>query len=189
MKKLMSILVVAILALGFAPSVLAAGAITAAEQGILNELNAGVTAGGGTFYFAASDITQAENAVKSNDYSDASSQTVVGHIQAARKLVVDNSKGITATSLTNLLGQLPVSVRNEINNHIAAAASALGLVYDASTRTISDKSGKTVIIPNTKSNPVVKATGADYTTSFAVFALLMIAALGAAVVGKKYSVA
>lgn len=190
MKKVTSILLIALLAIGFmtAETVSAAGAISAAEQGILDELNAGVTAGGGTFYFEASDIVQAENELKANDYNAATTQVVIGHIQAARQLVLDNSKGITATNLNNLLAQLPKTVRDQIWNHIIAAADALDMAV-ASNGTLVNKAGKAVIIPNTTSNPVVKATGADYTTSFAVFALLMIAALGAAVVGKKYATA
>lgn len=186
MKKMLSMLLVAIFAVGIALPASAAGAITANEQSILNELNAGVTAGGGTFYFPASDIGQAENVLKTNDYNAATTQEVVGHIQSARQLVVDNSKGLTATSLTNLLAQLPVSVQNQIQAHITAAVNTLGLVI-SSNGTIVNKAGKTVIIPTTKANPVVKATGANYTISFLVFGSLMIAALGAAIIGKKYS--
>ncbi|MBP1043625.1 hypothetical protein I6N95_21595 [Vagococcus sp. BWB3-3] len=186
MKKMLSMLLVALVAIGFALPASAAGAITAAEQSILNELNAGVTAGGGTFYFAASDIAQAENELKANDFDAATCQTVVGHIQAARALVVNNSAGLTATSLNNLLGQLPKAIQDQILDHIYAAADALDLAI-SSNGTVVNKAGKTVIVPTTKANPVVKATGANYTISFLVFGSLMVAALGAAVIGKKYS--
>ena len=185
MKKLMRIVFGAILALGLGVTTAsAAGAITADEQAILNELNAGVTAGGDTFFFNATQISDAEYYLKVNDYPASATTVVVGHIQAARKLVVDNSTGIKATSLSNLIAQLPQNIQTQIWDHIMAAATALDLSIDQGGNVINKKDGKTVI---TNGAPIVKATGANYTTSLVAFASLMIAALGAVVVGKKYA--
>ena len=189
MKKLMSMLLVAIVAIGFALPAAAAGAISAAEQTILDELNAGVKVNGQSFYFNPADIKQAENQLKVEEYAAETTKIVVTEIQAARKLVEDNSAGIVANSLNDLLRQLPKEIRDQIFGHIQTAARALGLVatLSGSTITISNVKGETVITPVSGKNPVVKATGANYTTSLVAFSSLMIAVLGAAIIGKKYA--
>lgn len=158
MKKLIS-LVFALLVFVLPITANAAGAITADEQRILDALNQGVTTKEGeTFYFSATDIQQAENELKTNDYDAATVNTVVGHINAARQLVIDNSAGIKATSLENLIAQLPENVQSQIKNHIFEAAKALGLSVDGNGNIVNN-GGTKVVVPTTKSNPVVKTTG------------------------------
>ena len=158
MKKLLS-LVFALLVFVAPITVSAAGAISADEQRILDSLNQGVTTKEGEkFFFSATDIQQAENELKANDYNAATVNTVIGHIDAARQLVVDNSSGIKASSLENLLSQLPKDVQDKIKTHILQAAQALGLSVDSKGNVVNN-SGTKVIVPTTKSNPVVKTTG------------------------------
>lgn len=158
MEKLVSLLF-ALLVFLVPVTANAAGAISADEQRILDALNQGVTTKEGErFFFSATDIQQAENELKTNDYNATTVNTVVGHIDAARQLVVDNSAGIKATSLENLLKQLPKDIQNQIKTHILEAAKALGLSVDSSGNII-DKTGKKVFVATTSNNPVVKTTG------------------------------
>lgn len=174
MKKLVS-LVFALLVFVLPITANAAGAITADEQRILDALNQGVTTKEGEkFFFSATDIQQAENELKTNDYSAATVNTVVGHIDAARQLVVDNSAGIKATSLENLIAQLPKDVQNQIKNHVLQAAQALGLSIDSNGNIVNNV-GKKVFVPTTSANPVVKTTGASSTG--AIIAIVSLLAL------------
>lgn len=172
MKNLMTIIFAGLLI--FLPiSGSAAGAISADEQKILDALNQGVTTKEGqTFYFDATDIQQAENELKINDFDAAACTTVVEHINAARQLVIDNSAGIQATSLKHLLGQLPVNIQNQIRDHILAAAQVLGLSIDGNGNIVDNK-GQKVIVPTTTTNPVVKTTGVSSTISIATLISLV----------------
>ena len=137
----------------------AAGAISADEQKILDALNQGVTTKEGqTFHFSATDIQQAENDLKTNNYDAATCEAVVADINAARQLVIDNSAGIKATSLEDLIRQLPKSVQDQIMNHILSAAKTLGLKVDGNG-VITNTKGQKVFVPTTGGNPVVKTTG------------------------------
>lgn len=114
MKRFLKLLVMAGLVLLFPMMAHAEGAITADEQRILDALNQGVTANGQTFYFDATDIQQAENDLKSYDYSKSTVDQVVGNINAARQLVMDNAGNIQANSLNDLLKQLPRDVQKQV---------------------------------------------------------------------------
>ncbi|WP_326717320.1 hypothetical protein [Vagococcus jeotgali] len=187
MKKLVSMIIAFVGVLFLLPIASnAAGAISANEQEILDALNQGVTIDNGqTFYFSATDIQQAENELKANDYDKKTTDTVVANINAARQLVIDNSKGLSATSLNDLLKQLPKHVQDQIRDYILASAKALGLSIDQNG-IIVDNSGKKVFVPTTSNNPVVKTTGvASSTGIMTVIALVAITAvLGTAVTRK-----
>ena len=174
MKKLFSL--VFTLALVMSPLIASAsGAISDDEQRILDALNQGVTTQEGqTFYFSNTDIQQAENELKANDYDSETCNEVVEHINAARQLVIDNSAGITATSLEDLLRQLPKDIQNQILDHILAAAKVLGLSVD-SEGNITNNNGQTVFVPTSTKNPVVKATG--FSTTNAIVTIISLATL------------
>lgn len=164
MKKLFSLAFAMLIF--FSPIVAnAAGAISGDEQRILDSLNQGVTTQGGqSFFFSATDIQQAENELKANDYDKATCDEAVAHINAARQLVIDNSAGITATSLENLLSQMPKHIQNQLLDHVLATAKALNLSVDGKGN-ITNNSGQKVFVPNTSKNPVVKTTGFTMTTA------------------------
>lgn len=176
MKKLVS-LAFALLVFISPIAASAAGAISNDEQGILDALNQGVTTQQGqTFYFSATDIQQAENELKANDYDKATCDEVIGHINAARQLVTDNSAGITATSLEDLLRQLPKNIQNQIRDHILAAAKVLNLSVDGNGN-VTNNSGKKVFVPTTGKNPVVKTTG--FTMTNAIITIIGLVSLTA----------
>lgn len=166
----------------------AAGAISSDEQRILDALNQGVTTQEGqTFYFSATDIQQAENELKANDYDKATCDEVVGHINAARQLVIDNSAGITATSLEDLLSQLPKDIQNQILDHILAAAKALDLSVDGNGN-ITNNKGQAVFVPTNSKNPVVKTTGFTMTNAIITIIGLFSLTLVTGVLSRKKEV-
>jgi len=163
----------------------AAGAISADEQRILDALNQGVTTKEGErFFFSATDIQQAENELKANDYNAATVNTVVGHIDAARQLVVDNSAGIKATSLEDLLKQLPKNIQDQIRTHILEAAKALGLSVD-SQGNITNKTGNKVFVATTSKNPVVKTTGISITSAMITIISLVALTVATGFISKR----
>ncbi|MGY3766733.1 hypothetical protein ACWOAH_09440 [Vagococcus vulneris] len=185
MKKLFSLLLVSLLAVIFASS---ASANTAKGGAILDELNAGVTTDAGTFYLPQQFITQAENELKANNYTDSQVDQVVANIRAAKQLVIDNSKGLKANSLSELMNQLPQNVMDQIWSYVTKSANVLGLSIDQKGNILS-RDGKAIITTNTKNQPVVKATGANYTTALALLSTLVLGSIGSAVVLKRRAVA
>lgn len=184
MKKLVS-LVFTLLVVFLPITAQAAGSITADEQRILDSLNTGITTKEGQrFFFSATDIQQAENDLKANNYSASTVNTVVGHIEAAKQLAVSNSAGIQATSLENFLQQLPKNVQNQIRNHILSASRALG-VSVSSNGTITDNAGKKVFVATTKSNPVVKATGISLTSAVVTLTSLVALTIATGFMSKR----
>ncbi|MCI0131089.1 MULTISPECIES: hypothetical protein [unclassified Vagococcus] len=172
MKKLVS-LIFTLLVVMLPITANAAGAISTDEQRILDSLNAGITTKEGQrFFFSATDIQQAENDLKTNDYSAETVNTVVGHIEAAKQLAVDNSAGIKATGLEDFLKQLPKHIQNQIQNHILEAAKALGLSVD-SKGNVTNNAGQKVFVATTSSNPVVKTTGISLTSAIVTIASLV----------------
>lgn len=196
MKKVVGFLValVAVLGLSFvnADTASADGAISATEQKILDELNAGATIGGKQFYIDATDINAAENHLKRVALTEAQVSEANKNIQAARALVqsqtVDTSGVNTAAGALRLL---PRSVISQVQNYFIAAGNAVGLKItfgqggSYSAVMITDASGNPVY----QTGSVVKNTGADYTLSAITFSSLIIAAAGAIFLSRKGKVA
>ncbi|WP_427813639.1 hypothetical protein ACQKTA_10205 [Enterococcus sp. 22-H-5-01] len=129
MKKVVSgIIALVAVVLFFAPTAQAAGAITADEQRILDELNQGVSVGGKTFNLRASDIAQAENHLKQNDISASEANQVIAKIQQARALIASSGVDVSnINSIEDLLKALPADLTNQLKDIITAAANILGL--------------------------------------------------------------
>lgn len=180
MKKIVSLLLVLIVALGFSATALAAG-ISPAEQKILDELNAGVTVSGKRFNLPGHEINSATNHLKVTDVRDEDAHTVVGNIHEARGLI--EGTNIQANSGKELREKLPPDVLARVLALASASKSLVGLGgVDPVTQKPLDTNGKVIA-----SGSPVKKTGANYTTSIVLFSSLMVASLGAAVIGKKYN--
>lgn len=210
MKKVVSgIIALVAVVLFFAPTAQAAGAITADEQRILDELNQGVSVGGKTFNLRASDIAQAENHLKQNDISASDANQVIAQIQQARALIANSGVDVSnINSIEDLLRALPLDLTNQLKNIITSAANILGLSIsfnqngftingsngtngaDGSNGTngtngtngSNGTSGSNIVY---SSGSAVKQTGATYAASAISFASLLLVAAGAAVVGRK----
>ena len=210
MKKVVSgIIALVAVVLFFAPTAQAAGAITADEQRILDELNQGVSVGGKTFNLRASDIAQAENHLKQNDISASDANQVIAQIQQARALIANSGVDVSnITSIEDLLRALPLDLTNQLKDIITSAANILGLSIsfhtggfsingsnangsnaNGSTAGTNNGSSVTSSKPSTStvytSGSAVKQTGATYAASAISFASLLLVAAGAAVVGRK----
>lgn len=210
MKKVVSgIIALVAVVLFFAPTAQAAGAITADEQRILDELNQGVSVGGKTFNLRASDIAQAENHLKQNDISASDANQVIAQIQQARALIANSGIDVSnINSIEDLLRALPADLTNQLKDIITSAANILGLSIsfnqngftingsngtngaDGSNGTngtngtngSNGTSGSNIVY---SSGSAVKQTGATYAASAISFASLLLVAAGAAVVGRK----
>lgn len=205
MKKVVSgIIALVAVVLFFAPTAQAAGAITADEQRILDELNQGVSVGGKTFNLRASDIAQAENHLKQNDISASDANQVIAKIQQARALIANSGVDVSnINSIEDLLRALPLDLTNQLKDIITSAANILGLSIsfhtggfsingsnaNGSTAGTNNGSSVTSSKPSTStvytSGSAVKQTGATYAASAISFASLLLVAAGAAVVGRK----
>ncbi|WP_407856499.1 hypothetical protein [Enterococcus hailinensis] len=210
MKKVVSgIIALVAVVLFFAPTAQAAGAITADEQRILDELNQGVSVGGKTFNLRASDIAQAENHLKQNDISASEANQVIAKIQQARALIANSGVDVSnINSIEDLLKALPADLTNQLKDIITAAANILGLSISFhpggftingsngtngtngtdgvdgtnGTNGSNGTSGSNIVY---SSGSAVKQTGATYAASAISFASLLLVAAGAAVVGRK----
>ncbi|MFC4770812.1 hypothetical protein [Enterococcus hermanniensis] len=212
MKKVISgIIALVAVVLFFAPTAQAAGAITADEQRILDELNQGVSVGGKTFNLRASDIAQAENHLKQNDISASEANQVIAQIQQARALIASSGVDVSnINSIEDLIKALPLDIKNQLKDVITQAANILGLSisFNQNGFTINGSngtngadgangsngtngtngsngtstSGSSIVY---SSGSAVKQTGATYVASAISFASLLLVAAGAAVVGRK----
>lgn len=210
MKKVVSgIIALVAVVLFFAPTAQAAGAITADEQRILDELNQGVSVGGKTFNLRASDIAQAENHLKQNDISASDANQVIAQIQQARALIANSGVDVSnINSIEDLLRALPLDLTNQLKDIITSAANILGLSISFhpggftingsngtngtngtdgvdgtnGTNGSNGTSGSNIVY---SSGSAVKQTGATYAASAISFASLLLVAAGAAVVGRK----
>ncbi|OJG99935.1 hypothetical protein RV18_GL000274 [Enterococcus termitis] len=192
MKKVIGFVATIICVLGFALPAAADGAISAVEQPILNELNAGATIGGKKFAFGAAEINAAENHLKRVDLTQAQADEAIKNIQAARALVegvsVDSSG---ANTLGDALRLLPANVISQLQSYVVAAGNAVGvkITFGAggsySAVTITDTQGAPVYSTGTP----VKNTGSNYALSGITFVSLIVAAAGAVFVSRKNKLA
>lgn len=185
MRKIISALVMLAVSVLFASQASAAGAITSAEQEILNELNAGVSVKGKTFHLSASDISAATNHLKANDVSSEQAAIAVQNIRLARTLI--EAQNIDATSGSELKNKLPSDVLAKVMDYYATAANAVGLNASTNGKTVSmtDSKGNTVA---TSKGSVIKKTGITFVSSIILFVLLMSSALILAVLNRKSSI-
>lgn len=192
MKKVIGFIIAVVAILGFALPVSADGAISATEQTVLNELNAGVTIGGKKFNFDAAEINATSNHLKRVDLTQAQANEAVKNIQAARTLVEGVSVDASgANSLSAALKLLPANVISQLQSYIVAAGNAVGvkITFGAggsySAVTITDTTGAPVYQTGTP----VKNTGSNYALSGITFGSLIVAAAGAVFVSRKNKVA
>lgn len=166
MKKILSILALAVLFFGTSTSVSAAS-----ENDILTALNdAGVPA----VY-----VTQAENYLKANDVSEADADQIIEHIKNAAAIaagVTDPSK-LSRAQLQAILAEVTA----------AAAVLGLTLTIEDGVVTFYDAAGK-IVAQFSLSGNEVKQTGSSYIYLVSGLGLL-VAAAGSAVLLKRKNVA
>ncbi|MEI5993002.1 hypothetical protein [Candidatus Enterococcus mansonii] len=192
MKKVIGFIVAVAMVLSFAPLASADGAISTAEQSILNELNAGATIGGKKFNFDAAETNAAANHLKRVDLTQAQVDEAVKNIQAARALVEGVSVNTSgANSLAKAISLLPANVISQVQNYAIAAGNAVGVKITFGARgsysavTITDANGAPVY----KTGSPVKNTGSNYALSGITFGSLIVAAAGAVFVSRKNKLA
>lgn len=173
-KKLLAVSVSAVMMLAMSVSAFAAGSVNASEQKILDELNAKNV--------PARYVSQAKNYVEKDgvDITEAQANEIIAHIDAAAKIVSD--AGIkTAGELKN-----NKEVLDKVVAEASAAAKVLNLTltfnYTTGDVTVTDASGKTVAVVNSKTT---KTTGADSMSTVAVVSVLGLAVATLAAVTKK----
>lgn len=195
MKKLKNTLcVVASILCLLLPTVVHAdtqGAITNAENGILKELQEGVTVKGKDFHFDQTDITQAENYLKVHDVSDKVAVEVANYLKQARTIIVDNAQNVdvqSVNSLKQLIKSLPRPVIDELKQIVIEIGKLLDLTvtFYRDGVTIVDSSGNPVY----STGNAIKQTGGDYTMSAITAGALAIVSVVAYFVARRreYSV-
>lgn len=192
MKKVIGFIVAVVGVLTFATTASADGAISAAEQSVLNELNAGVTIGGKKFHFDGAEINAVENHLKRVNLTQAQVDEAVKNIQAARGLVEGVSVNTSsATSFASAIKLLPANVISQVQSYVIAAGNAVGLKITFG----SNGSYSAVMITDANGAPVyktgtpVKNTGSNYALSGITFGSLIVAAAGAVFVSRKNKLA
>lgn len=190
MKKLKNTLcVVASILCLLLPTVVHAdtqGAITNAENGILKELQEGVTVKGKDFHFDQTDITQAENYLKVHDVSDKVAVEVANYLKQARTIIVDNAQNVdvqSVNSLKQLIKSLPRPVIDELKQIVIEIGKLLDLTvtFYRDGVTIVDSSGNPVY----STGNAIKQTGGDYTMSAITAGALVIVSVVAYFVARR----
>lgn len=190
MKKLKNTLcVVASILCLLLPTVVHAdtqGAITNAENGILKELQEGVTVKGKDFHFDQTDITQAENYLKVHDVSDKVAVEVANYLKQARTIIVDNAQNVdvqSVNSLKQLIKSLPRPVIDELKQIVIEIGKLLDLTvtFYRDGVTIVDSSGNPVY----STGNAIKQTGGDYTMSAITAGVLAIVSIVAYFVARR----
>lgn len=190
MKKLKNTLcVVASILCLLLPTVVHAdtqGAITNAENGILKELQEGVTVKGKDFHFDQTDITQAENYLKVHDVSDKVAVEVANYLKQARTIIVDNAQNVdvqSVNSLKQLIKSLPRPVIDELKQIVIEIGKLLDLTvtFYRDGVTIVDSSGNPVY----STGDAIKQTGGNYTMSAITAGALAIVSVVAYFVARR----
>lgn len=162
------------------------GAITNAENGILKELQEGVTVKGKAFHFDQTDITQAENYLKVHDVPDNVATEVTNYLKQARTLIVDNAQNVDVQSINSLKGlikSLPKPIIEKLKQIVIEIGKLLNLIVTFY------RDGVTIVDPN--GNPVyttgnaIKQTGGDYTMSGITIGALAVASVTAYFVARR----
>lgn len=164
MKKILSVLALALFFFGTSTSVSAAS-----ESDIIAALNdTGVPA----VY-----VTQADNYLKANDVSEAEADQIIEHIKNAAAI----ANGVTDIS------QLTQEQRNAIIAEVTSAASVLGLTLTVEDGVVTfyDAAGN-IVAQFSLSGNEVKQTGSSYIYLVSGLGLL-VAAAGSAVLLKRKS--
>ena len=190
MKKLKNTLcVVASILCLLLPTVVHAdtqGAITNAENGILKELQEGVTVKGKDFHFDQTDITQAENYLKVHDVSDKVAVEVANYLKQARTIIVDNAQNVdvqSVNSLKQLIKSLPRPVIDELKQIVIEIGKLLDLTvtFYRDGVTIVDSSGNPVY----STGNAIKQTSGNYTMSAITAGALAIVSVVAYFVARR----
>lgn len=190
MKKLKNTLcVVATILCLLLPAVVHAdtqGAITNAENGILKELQEGVTVKGKAFHFDQTDITQAENYLKVHDLSDNVAVEVTNYLKQARTLIMDNAQDVevqSVNSLKQLIKSLPRPIIEQLKQIVIEIGKLLNLTvtFYRDGVTIVDSSGNPVY----STGNAIKQTGGNYTMSAITAGALAMVSIIAYVVARR----
>lgn len=190
--------------------------VTNYEQLFYNNLASGVTVDGVFFGAPTANLNEVWNLLYINIYSDEEINQLNAIVNKAKALVANANyaSDFDATTLGNnpakLFASLPIGTQTEL---LALAANAKTILLNGRKdegalkgATLNDEEKKfyedckknggkssadtttTTAAKNTSaSGSVVKTTGADYAANLAVFAGLVVASVGVAFVGKKYS--
>ena len=177
MKKTSSLFfTIAILCLSQVSSAHAIGAISPAEQKIIDSLQSGVVLNETKLTLQASDINAAKNYLSSHELSESQISTVLNQIESAKAYIKSNN----VTDLAAIKGKHG----QKILQYVQAAASALDLnlsINSDGTVSLKDKSGKTVY----SSSGVIKKTGYDFSQTIYVSAVLILVLFSTAVFSIK----
>lgn len=188
--------------------------ITDYEATVLSNLTQGVTIDGikyGVTGSASGYYNDVYNYLHVNAYSDAQINQLNNIINKGRALIINNVDTSVldgSGSLSNLRAALPLGTQSTLLDLAAQAQTILAggsdvlqagttLTTEEAQRVCDAREGNNTSSSTTSgtartngtsaAGSVVRATGADYTANLAVFAGLVVASVGVAFVGKKYS--
>lgn len=193
MKNIGRYVLVVLLNFFFTVSVDAAGAISANEQLVLDELTQKIDIQGREFQVPETYITQTENYLKQNDLEESQTLTVISNIRKAKSLIknveIDYSD---IHSLADLIKRIPRDTVVELQRCITESADVLGLVvlsWNQGDVELGTQNPDGTISAVFSSEQPIKQTGAVHISSFLAIGLLLLTATGAFIIGKKVKLA
>lgn len=177
-KRLLAIITTLALAVAFAIPTFAAGTITSAEQGLLDEFKAGVTTKAGvTLTPPASYVSQAESVLLKDDFDDHQ----IAILRAALEAVYGEVAKTDAKNFSEVKAKTDFS---SLVSKVEAACAKVGYnvtINSNGTATVKSNDGKTSVTTSK-----VKQTGFDMTaTVVSALALVGVLSAGAVVISKK----
>lgn len=192
MKKLVTIVVAALLVLTLVPSVFAAG-VNDVEKEILAALREELKINGKTVAIPAEYVNQAENFFLSYETTEEQGKVILAKIKEGRDLILaqKNVDGLIKKGVLNLK-DMPDNVKKQLLDMGTAACSEVGLklVWD-NTRIVITKADDSSVV-YFSSEPIIKVTGEiDYAAvaTWSAVAVAVIALVGFAVIYRRKTVA
>ncbi len=160
---------------------LAIPAFAASNNDVINEIKAGVNVNGTVKQIPADYVKAASDFLEANDLTEDQLTTILNDVKEA--------KAVWAATGETEFKNIPADVQAKLINMASASAKKVGatLTFDGKTVKVVDKNGKVYSV--VKAGDPIKQTGAGANVAgVAVASVLLVSALGAAVViSKKHS--
>ncbi|MGI6264625.1 MAG: hypothetical protein ACOYJY_04060 [Acutalibacteraceae bacterium] len=180
MKKLVSVLLVAVLTLAvLCVGVSAEAGLNSAEESVIAKLNTQVVnASGNTVFIPASYVNQAQNFfVSSVDMTDAQAEQI--------NAIIDKGIAIVKANSGTDIAAYPYEAKAQILRYGQEAVAVLGmtLTYDGTNVVIVDANGKVAF----SDKPILKTTGSTTPSAIpaAAVAAVLVVVMAAGVVSTK----
>lgn len=155
MKKIIAMVVIALLAVFTVFSASAASQLTADEQKILDALSASITTSNGTVTIPSADINQVKQYLLAKDVDATEVTTILAKIDEAKAVTAT----VPGTSFAQVYQNMPAATKTEVVDIAQDAAKVVGATLSvnatAKTVTITDAEAGTFTLDNS----AIKKTG------------------------------